>query len=177
MTLKKKALIVAIKNEVLAKQAGGMPLVNSKLIVHSLKENAGLEVREWQVRRVLKRDMGLSFIKSKKIYPNANSMKVKIQRQQYALSLISLIESGKRIINIDETWLNETSFIRKLWGPKGGYGNIRLKTVSPRVSLIAALDTNGNVWYCLSHAATDSDVIALFMNSLVKILDQEQPGW
>ena len=70
---------------------------------------------------------------------------------------------GKRVINIDETWLNETSFVRKVWAKKVGQGNLQLHTVSPRLSLIAALDTDGKVWFSLTHATTNSDMIALFI--------------
>ena len=77
--------------------------------------------------------------------------------------MLELLEQGTRIINIDETWLNETSFIRNVWTDKKGFGNTRLNTVSPRLSMIAALDTDGKVWFSLAHAATDSDVIALFL--------------
>ena len=58
--------------------------------------------------------MRLSFVKVKKLHPNANTIRTKIQRQQYAISMLELMESGKRIINIDETWLNETSFVRRV---------------------------------------------------------------
>ena len=43
--------------------------------------------------------------------------------------------------------------------------------------MIAALDTDGQLWFTLSHANTDSNMIALFLNSLTKVLDQERPGW
>ena len=95
------------------------------------------------VRRVLKEDLGLSFLRTKKLNSHANSVKALAQRQQYALTLLSLLERGKRVINIDETWLNETSFVRRVWAKKGGQGNLRLSSVSPRLSLIAALDTDG----------------------------------
>ena len=110
----------------------------------------------------MKRDLRLSFIKTKKIYPNANSAKVMVQRQQYAMALISLMEQGKRIINVDETWLNETSFVRRVWAPRDGLGNFNLNAISPRLSMIAALDCDGKVWFSLAHATTDSDVIATF---------------
>ena len=79
-----------------------------------------------QVRLVMKRDMKLSFVKSKKLHPNANSAKVMIQRQQYALTMIRLLDQGKRIINIDQTWLNESSYIRRVWAPRDGHGNVDL---------------------------------------------------
>ena len=87
------------------------------------------------------------------------------------------MEQGKRVINIDETWLNETSFVRMVWAKKGGEANLRLNAVTPRLSLIAALDTDGKVWFCLGHATTSSDVMAVFLQHLVKALDSDSPGW
>ena len=113
----------------------------------------------------------MSFIKAKKLHPNANSVRVLIQRQQYALTLLPLLEQGKRIINVDETWINETSFVRRVWSKRGGEGNCKLNTVLPRVSMIAALDSNGEVWFSLTHSTTDSDVITLFLSNLIKLLD------
>ena len=78
--------------------------------------------------------------------------------------MLQLMEHGKRIINIDETWLNETSFVRKVWAKKGGEGNLQLHTVTPRLSLIAALDTEGKVWFSLAHANSNSDMIAVFLH-------------
>lgn len=73
--------------------------------------------------------------------------------------------------------MNETSFIRKVWAGKKGEGNTSLNPITPRLSMIAALDTNGTVWFCLSHASTDSNVIALFLKHLTDALDVDSPGW
>ena len=35
--------------------------------------------------------------------------------------------------------------------------------VNPRLALIAALDTDGRVYFSLNHSNTDSDVILLFL--------------
>lgn len=43
--------------------------------------------------------------------------------------------------------------------------------------MIAALDTDGRVWFSLAHATTDSDVIMLFWRRLTYQLDIEGPGW
>ena len=43
--------------------------------------------------------------------------------------------------------------------------------------MIAALDTDGRVWFALSHAATDSNMMALFLQRLTQELDRESPGW
>ena len=122
---------------------------------------------------MLKQDLGMSFVKAQKQHPQANSIKVKILRQRYALMMLPLLEQGKRVINVDETWLNETSFVRKVWGSKDKMSNTSINTVTPRLSMIAALDTHGNVWYSLSHATTDSDGIILFFKHLIQQLDRD----
>ena len=43
--------------------------------------------------------------------------------------------------------------------------------------MIAALDTEGRIWFSLAHATTNSDMIALFLIELCKNLDDESPGW
>ena len=51
---------------------------------------------------------------TKKHYPNTNSAKAMVQRQQYAFVLMKLLEEGKWVINVHETWLNESSFLRRV---------------------------------------------------------------
>ena len=80
--------------------------------------------------------------------------------------MLNLLISKKRVINIDESWIGELSFIRKTWSERFGDGNAHLKTVTPRLSLIAAIDTEGHIWFTLSHANTDSNMIALFLHHL-----------
>ena len=45
------------------------------------------------------------------------------------------------------------------------------------MSLIAALDTDGRVYFTLTHANTDSDVLLAFMKHLTRQLDSEDPDW
>ena len=91
--------------------------------------------------------------------------------------MLPLLETKTRVINVDETWLNESSFIRKTWAPRNGQGNMKLNSVTPRLSMIAAIDTEGHVWFSLNHANTDSNVMATFLHHLKHELDRESPGW
>ena len=43
--------------------------------------------------------------------------------------------------------------------------------------MIAALDTDGRVYFTLTHANTDSDVMLVFMRHLMHQLDQEDANW
>ena len=49
--------------------------------------------------------------------------------------------------------------------------------MTPRLTLIAALDTEGRLYFALTHANTDSDVLLVFMKHLMRQLDSEDPGW
>ena len=98
-------------------------------------------------------------------------------RQQYALVMLSYLDSRKRVINVDETWLNETGFIRRAWCRPRTQGTVATRPMQPRLSMITALDTDGRVFFSLSHATTDQDTFMLFMRHLVAHLDRETPGW
>ena len=90
---------------------------------------------------------------------------------------MELLSEGKRVINIDESWINETSFIRRTWAEKGGQGNTLKNAIQPRISMISALDTDGNVWFTVSQSNTNSKTMVLFLNSLATALSRDLPGW
>ena len=98
--------------------------------------------------------------------------------------MLPLLESGcfsspptQRIINVDESWLNGTRFVRRVWAPADAPATVTDKQVAPRISIIIALDTEGRIWYSLTQANTDSDVMATFLRKLMEQLDRERPGW
>ena len=80
-------------------------------------------------------------------------------------------------MNIDESWLNETNFTRMMWCPPQTPATITARAISHRISLIAALDTEGCIYYSLTQANTDSDVMMIFLQHLVEQLDLERPSW
>ena len=91
--------------------------------------------------------------------------------------MLELLGDGKRIINIDESWINETNFTRKMWVPSSSTASLTTQTVAPRLALIAALDTDGQVYFALTQSTTDSDVLMLLMRYLIRHLDAESPSW
>ena len=94
-----------------------------------------------------------------------------VLRQQYSLKILPMLESGRRIINVDESWLNNTRHLRKTWVPSDAPSTFREKQVVPRVSLILALDTDGRIWFSLTQVNTDTDVMTLFLRYLARQLD------
>ena len=91
--------------------------------------------------------------------------------------MLPLLDAGRRIINIDESWLNETTFYRKLWRPKSEDNSVPVQAVTPRISVIAAIDTDGHLWFALTQSNTDSNVMLTFLRFLVQKLDDDVPGW
>ena len=77
--------------------------------------------------------------------------------------MLELLSLGKRVINVDESWLSENSFNHAMWCPTNTPCTITDKFMNPRLALIAALDTDGNVYFSLTHSNTDSDVMLLFL--------------
>ena len=43
--------------------------------------------------------------------------------------------------------------------------------------MLTALDTDGNVYFTLSHANTNSETLLLFLSQFCRLLDNENWGW
>ena len=55
--------------------------------------------------------------------------------------------------------------------------SLPVKKVSPRITLIVAIDTLGKLYASLLQANSDGDTFQLFMSELVKTLDWEDRNW
>jgi hypothetical protein len=130
-----------------------------------------------EIRDVMKRDLGMRYRKVVAVSVHANGDKNLILRQQYAQELIRLLASGRTILNIDETWLGMSDFRRRKWQAPGTTNSVAKLAMTPRISMIAALDTRGQVYLCLIQANNNSQVMEIYFRSLVKKLDKERPRW
>ena len=50
------------------------------------------------------------------------------------------------VTNIDESWLDYTDYRRMKWAVIGTSNSVAKKQVVPRISMIMALDTLGNIY-------------------------------
>ena len=98
-------------------------------------------------------------------------------RMLYAQKMLTLLDEGKRIINIDETWLPHLDFRNKKWRARGESNTMSTKSLSHRVNMIAGVDTNGQVYLSLTQFNTDSDVMLMYLPRLAANLTQEDPDW
>ena len=65
-------------------QREGQGIDSSQKVCRVVKDTEYIEVNQKQVRHVLKYEFKLSFVKTKKLHPNANSARNLVLRQQYA---------------------------------------------------------------------------------------------
>ena len=99
---------------------------------------------------VMRKKMRLGYRLTRTVPIQANSERCLVLRQQYAMRMLPLLEAGHRIINVDESWLNQTRIIRRTWAPADATGTFTDKAVNPRISLLVALDSNGKLWCALT---------------------------
>ena len=133
------------------------PITCAQTVQAAVHEQTGLKVNDQLVRRVMRKELSLGYRLAKTVPIQSNHERCLVLRQQYALRMIPLLESGcfcsppaHRVINLDQSWLNGTRFTRRVWVPAGAPATVTDKQVAPRLSLIAALDTEGRLWFSLT---------------------------
>ena len=119
----------------------------------------------------------MQFKRIKRIPIRSNSDRSLILRQQFAVRLIELLKQGKNIINCDETWIAQSDYRRSKWCPKDSENSLVDHTIKDRVSMIAALDMKGKIYYSLLQTNTNQEVFKLFVQHLVEQLDQDDCHW
>ena len=63
------------------------------------------------------------------------------------------------------------------WRPHRFSNSVARLNVSPRISLILAMDTNGSIYWSMVQANTDADVMSVFMHHLVQMLKEKYPDY
>ena len=125
----------------------------------------------------MKQHFDMRFHKVKRVPFKGNSERSLVVRQQCAKKLLELLEHGFRIVNIDESWINEVDFQRRKWHDRTESNSLPRKTVSPRLSLLAAIDTERSLYMAITTVNTTSEVVCLFVKQLVNALELEDPNF
>ena len=129
------------------------------------------------VRDVLKQDHKLSYRKIKRIPFQGNSERCKVLRSLYAQKMLPIYETSQRVINIDESWLNEADFRGRRWKGRGMLNTASDKVFSQRINIIAAIASNGDMWVTLTTCNTNSEVMMLFITRLASELTKQRKDW
>jgi hypothetical protein len=78
---------------------------------------------------------------------------------------------------LDETWLGQSDFRRMHWRPIDRNCSIPRKMIAPRISMIVAVSSHGDVWLSLTHSNSNKSMMGIFVEKLCLKLDKHNPHW
>jgi hypothetical protein len=113
----------------------------------------------------------------KPVNPHCNSERCLVLRQQFSKRLIEWSQSKHRLVNIDETWIGMHDFRRMKWVASGVPRSATKALMSPRVSLMVALDNHGEIYWALNQGNSNAEVMRLFLKGLVTKFNSESRQW
>ena len=132
-------------------------LVSERQSIWSVKQIKDLVLKEHKqkvspalIRFSLKNVHGLSYRKIKRIPFAGNSEQSKVLRSLYAQKMLKVLQSGQRIINIDESWIPAADFRLRRWRRRGMLNTSADKLLSQKVNIITAMGSDGKVWFALT---------------------------
>ena len=146
-------------------------------VVEKVQSMHHVKVSDGFVSKVLRNCLEMRYRKVKRIPFQGNCDRCIIQRQQYAKFMLGVLESDRRVLNLDETWLNTTDFRPMKWRPRNDTNSLPSKGIAPRISVIAGIDTDGKVYFSLTQVNTNTDVFLLFLKRLCDKLTTEDKNW
>ena len=135
----------------------------TSLIKDRVLQNHGADVSTALIAKVLREDFQMRYQKVKKIPFAGNSERSLSLRFVCAQKLLEHLSAGKRLLNVDESWISETDLRRRKWRRRGDPNSIPTKELGLRVSLLVAIDASGRSYSSISHANTDAETFRLFL--------------
>lgn len=142
-----------------------------------MRSEKKLVVTNQFVAQVMRKRLKMRYKKVQRTPFAGNSDRSLALRFLCAKVLLGLLAAGKRLINIDESWLSETDLRRKKWRCRGEANSLPSRDFGSRLSLLMAVDTDGNSYQALSHANTDHRTFQLFIWRLTNKLSEEDYHW
>ncbi len=127
--------------------------------------------------KILRDELGMRYKKITVLAPHVNSDRNLILRQQFGLEMIRILNEKKVLLNLDETWIGMSDFRRMKWRVKDSTNSVAKSQMTPRISMMAGMDTMGHVYLSLYQSNTNNKMIEIFLLSLVKKLDKEREAW
>ena len=121
--------------------------------------------------------LAVSYRKIKQIKPQHNAIDSKLQRQYAAAKYIELLDANKVLINIDESVISQTINRKRGWQPKGKYFTVTSSVKLNLVNIIAAVGSDGCLFYTINRGKTNSWSFLLFIIKLVEHLNRKDPSW
>ena len=175
--LKRRQKLRAVIAEALKHLSSKAGLFKAKQVSESVLTDHGIAVSNQYVCQVLRHDIGARFKLIRKIPYLGNHNRCLMLRQLYAKFMLRKLAAGVRIINVDQTWINDMFLTRRKWRMRGKVNSWAEKPVNPRIAVQMAVCTDGKLYYAMTQVNTDHNVFCLFMSHLAGKLTAEDRDW
>ena len=106
---------------------------------------------------MLRHDLGMRYRRTKKASFLGNNDRSKISRCFYAKNLFELLQSGARLIMIDESSIPRYDYRTMKWRMAGDRNAVATKRFKKSQTMIAAVDNFGNKYVSLSQRNSNSE--------------------
>ena len=136
-----------------------------------------MDTKPWDLRSILRDDLRMRYKRIAQVSWTGNDPKNIILRQHFAQAYMNIDHSKKTVLNIDETWVAMTDFRRMKWCRIGRPNSVPKKNVTPRISMITALDSNGLLYVTLVQANSNSSMMQLYFSHLIKLMNAKNANW
>jgi hypothetical protein len=135
------------------------------------------EVKTSRIYPLLKKEFAMSFKNVKNLKADFNLPINKIRRHHFSSELLNLMMNGYRIINYDESSYDKWSYCYRSWCLKGKSNRQLQRRITPPVTLVGVVDSNGNIYTTLFQSKSNERTTILGIVELVKMLDIEDQNW
>ena len=110
-----EAKLTAAVNTIQDLKANKQDIWSLNQVRNDIESKYSFIVSKRLVASVLRNQFDMRFHKVKRVSFKGNSERSLVVRQQCALKILELLEQGYRIVNVDESWINELDFARRKW--------------------------------------------------------------
>ena len=133
-TQRRKKLRVVI-NDCYQRLGSADGLDRAEQVRQSVLASHDIKVSRQYVSSVLRHDIGARYKRLRKVPFLGNTDRCLILRAHFSKFLLGQLASGARIINLDQTWINDLNYTRRKWRSRGQAETCVESKVNPRVSL------------------------------------------
>ena len=81
------------------------------------------------------------------------------------------------VLNLDESMLGQADFRRRHWRPIRENYSFSEKPVAPRITMIVAVSSKGDLYLTLTQSNSNKSMMGIFLEQLVLKLDKQNPHW
>jgi hypothetical protein len=135
-------------------------------ILQCLKQSHRIRVSATTLRQYLREVLGMRFRVLGVVGQRFDEMSTLLKRQVAAFEYIRVLQTGIEIFNIDESIIRSTDQRKRGWALAKNRILVSKALRLPQISMIAAVSSEGRVFFTINQGKTTSHTFLLFLSKL-----------